>query len=333
MVSVQDSTKSEIEKLAEQNEMKYEEVVDAFEEKYEEVSEKSSGLDDAKVEKIALRAVRTGVLKKNRIPTDQIEMLTIGGSVINGSNGDFFVGSALVDENPNEDYGKPQLGAVFANDEHVLGDIYQAFKELGNIVRGEFAVREGDKEDHLDVSSSEDTQVDVIVPENREETVEEIRSAVPEFTIENIADNMSMTTRADNGDVYPVRSDVKRIEADVFDSYKNPDTGVGIYTVRDETVFDEEDVVESDVFDADQANENATPGLTCFADAEMMDFGSESVCEFYGTVTTNDDGIPTMNVQGIVPIYTTEFDGYKDSEDDGMHEQEKTETNVDRTTL
>jgi hypothetical protein len=266
-------------------------------------------------------------------------MLSIGGDVRNTSDGDMFFGTAVVDEDPNDDSVPSKLAEVRIFDDEIAHRVYEAFDHVGNIVSGNFAVQGGDLQNHLSVSDSDDTEFDVTRPDDRSELVEEIRGHVPETNIAQIADDITAKSRGEDGNMYNVSSDIRRIRATVYDGYKNPDTGTGIYTLRDDTVFDDDDVVDSGVFNPDNANENATPGLTCFFDPNKMEWGSESIIEFYGTVTKNDDGIIQMGADGAVPVFPSEggYDGYTDSEDDeGGSSPDRSSSgsaNVDRTSI
>lgn len=331
-----EDTVEQLQSIAEDKEVPFDEVKESFKEKFEEVNERSSGVDDEMVEKLALRQFRTESLANNRVPTDKVEMLTIGGDVRETSNGDMFFGSAIVDENPEDDSSPASLGSVRVFDEELAHQIYEAFDHVGNVVSGDFAVSDGELRGHVEVSDGDDTEFEVHRPDDRTQLINEIRDLVSEVSIENIADNITSQTRGDDGNMYQVSSDIYRIQADVFDGYKNPDAGTGIYTLRDDSVFDEEDVVESPVFDEENANENATPGLTCFFDPEKMEWGSGSVVEFFGTVQKNDDGIINFSADGAVPILPNEdgFDGYTDSEEEEAPDRKQSSSsNADRTQI
>lgn len=335
MVEVTENTINALEQLAEKQDEDFDEVVEDFKEKYQDVEERTEGLDDDYIEELALRQFRSQLTASNRIPSEHIQMLTIGGDVINTSNGDMFIGTAVVDEDPEDDSVQTVLGAVNIYDEDIASDIYDAFSQVGNVVSGEFNVSESGFRNHVEVANTDDTEFEVHKPDDRSELISEINEHVPETEIATIADNISAQTRSDDGDMYTVNSDLYRIRADVFDGYKNPDTGTGIYTLRDNSVFDEEDIADSPVFDAENANENATPGLTCFFDPNKMEWGSSSVVEFYGTVQKNDDGIINFSADGAVAILENEdgFDGYTDSEDESPDRSGGTETSVDRTQI
>ena len=338
MVEVSESTADELEELAEDNDVEFDAVRDVFKEKYEEVGEKAVGeVNDEQLERLALRATRTAQLATSRAPTDGVEMLTIGGSVRNWSSGDTFVGKALVDLEPNTDDGRNFLSTVIIDGTDVsLGEVVDAFGNVGNIVSGEFSVSEAHTDKFRVLNSSEDTELDVQKPDDRGPMIEDIRNEVPETTIRDITDNLSQTERTESGDVYPASFgvDIRRMTVDIYDGYKNPSEGNGTYTVRDDTVFDEDDIVESPVFDSENAGENATPGLTCWTEPSLMEYGTGSVVEMFGTVSKDDNGIAVMNVDGIVPIMIEgEFDGYEDNSSSDAPEREQTSSNVDRTSI
>lgn len=331
MVTVQESTADELEEIAESQEADLEEVRETFKEKFNEVKEKSGNLPEDRIERIALRTTRTNTLSKNRIPSDEVELAVIGGSVRSWGNGEAFVGKALADTEDGE-----FLSTVIIDDDHVeMPEVYEAFEEVGNIVHGEFSITTPEfNEDFRILNSTEDTELGVIQldPDERREVIEDIREEVPKTTIATIADNLSARESDDEGNLRPgaFGVDIRRLEGDIYDGYKNPDEGFGVYTVRDETMFDEEDLRESAVADPD-ANENAVPGLTCWVDPDRMEYGTESVCEFFGVVSEDDDSQVVMNVDGIVPIYATEFDGFEAT---GQQDEEEIDTgNVDRTNI
>lgn len=338
MVDVTEDTIAQLQDIAEEVDKSIDEVKEEYKEKYNEVDERASGLPDDKVEEIALKQYTASVVTANRVPTDEIEMLTIGGDVRDTSSGDMFFGTAIVDEDPNDDSVPSKMGEVRIFDEGIAHQVYEAFDHVGNIVTGNFAVQEGDLQNHVAVSDSEDSEFEVTRPNDRSVLINEIRTHVPETNIADIADDTTAKSRGENGNMYNVSSDIRRIEATIYDGYKNPDSGTGIYTLRDDTVFDDEDVVESGVFNPDESNENATPGLTCFFDPNKMEWGSGSIIEFYGKVTKNDDGIIQMGADGAVEVFPEQggYDGYTDSEDDeggNSPERNTGSANVDRTNI
>lgn len=337
MVDVTPETAESLEKLAEDNEVELETVQETFKEKLEEVDEKAVGdVDDEKRERFALRMTRNAQLV-SRVPVDAVEMLTIGGSVRDWNSGDTFVGTALVDINPNEDAGRDYLASVIIDGDDVnLAEVQDAFSEVGNVVVGEFSISEAHTDKFRVLNSSSDTEIDVTRPDDRSPMIQAIRDAVPETSIDEISDNLSQTERSEDGDLFAAAFgvDIRRMEVDIFDGYKNPSRGTGIYTVRDNTVFDEDDIVESPVFDASDANENATPGMTCFVEPSQMKYASGSVVEMYGVLQKNDDGIINMSVDGMIPIIVEgDFDGYEDNSSDESPEREESSSNVAHTSI
>lgn len=357
MVEVSETTADALEALAEDNDVPFESVRETFKDKYESVQEKASGnVGEEQLERLALRSTRTAQLADNRVSTDDVEMLTVGGSIRQWTDSDdpsysegapkdqqpkkdVFIGKALVDLEPDSDKGRNFLSSVIldSTDGVDLSAAQDAFGEVGNIVSGEFSVSEAHTDTFRVLNSTEETEIEFSEPSNRSPMIEEIREAVPETNIENITDNMSQTERnEDNANVYPASFgvDIRRMTVDIYDGYKKPADGLGIYTVRDDTVFDDDDIVESVVFDADNANENATPGLTCFIDPSLMDYGTGAVVEMFGTISKNEDGVPTMNVDGVIPILEEDgFDGYEDNSSSDTPEREESSSNVDRTSI
>jgi len=251
-----------------------------------------------------------------------------------------FFGTGVVDREPNEESSRQELASIRIFDGELASEIYNAFDEVGNVVSGNFSVEDGDIDFHAEVSDADDTEFEVTRPEDRVGVVNDIRNKVDEISIANIADNMTGTTRNDDGDVYPISSDIRRMVVDIFDGYKNAEEGFGIYTVRDDTVFDEEDIKESVVYNAEEADDNATPGLSCWIDPNDMEYGSGSTVEVFGTITKNNDGEIVMNVDGVIPVpvgmddLVTDFDGYEVTEDSDAPSRDDIETeNVDRTTI
>lgn len=328
-----DETREELESLAEDFEVEFEVIEAKYEENLEEVQSSTSGLSDEKMESIALRFTRSSEVADNRMPTEEIEVLTIGHGGIRNWNKYDDNGNVVGEHDVLVAYGlvekeeQPHVSVILFDEEDdiEIPFVYDVFSEMGNIVTGEFSVSESDIERHLVLNSSSATEISVQEPPNRDAMVSEIRNVIPEFKIENIADNMSATEVSDNGDEYPVDFgvDLKMIEADIYDAYKSSD--FGIYTLRDETVFDDEDIADSPIYD----EESRTPGLTCWTDPEMMEYGNGSVCEFFGTVTQDDDGQIQMNAVAVNPIFAQDFDGTVDTTGSSDSDEE-VETDADR---
>ncbi len=359
MVEVTESTLEELNGIAESKGKDEEYVIEKFKENYEEAEEQTN-YSGERLESFAVRITRSDITSEARIPANEVLIKTIGmsrifnwdqrdenGNVKRDGSGepltkDVLVAFGLVDQNPNEDKGREQVATVFFDetDDVSLTEAQEAFSEMGNLVTGEFSVSDGDLEKYLNVNTVESTDFDVEEPDDREEVLSDIRGAIQETTIEDIADNLSATERnSQTGEEFAVGFgvDMRVLEGDIVDAFArdNGDSRFGIYTVRDETMFDDEDIIGSDV-QPTLDDENQTPGLTCWVDPDQMEYGSGSVCEFYGSVTQGDDGQVTMNIFGINPIFEREFDGYVDdgSEEDGYdNDDEEVETNSEVQTI
>lgn len=340
-MEVSTETAEKLEEFAEDNELEYESVVEAYKEKYEDVKQKASNVDEDYLETLAFRAIRTEELAQFQQPVEGVEMVTIGGSIREWGNGgnarDVFVGKALVDTDPGEN-GRDYLSTIIADsDDGVdMGLFQDAFSEVGNVVTGEFSISDGFTDEFKVLNSGPDTEITVTSPDDKSGIISDIRDAVPEVNIANISDNLSAEERNDDGDMFPANFgvDIRRMTVDIYDGYKNPSGGFGMYTVRDDTVFDDDDIVESPVFDETNSNENATPGMTCFMNVSDMKYKTNSVLEFFGTLRKNDDGIVVMNVDGVIPILNEgEFDGYVDEREEASPERESTSSNVSRQSI
>lgn len=98
--------------------------------------------------------------------------------------------------------------------------------------------------------------------------------------------------------------DIKCIpSASITDSYADvADSGRewGVYTLMDDTVV-QDDLHEMGV-NGDADDGSRRNGFTAWCDVDKMEYGQGSICEFYGTVESGDDGQISMNVIGAYPI-------------------------------
>lgn len=341
----------DLERLAEENDSDFEEAKESFEEKLEEIRSNSQGLSEEKMQNLAFRSVRTDILKNDRVPTTLVEIATVGGSVRSWNEydddgnvvgeRDVFVGKGLVDTDPDdEEEGRSEfLATIIAGEEDVEPtEFYNGFSEVGNVVRGRFSVSESDVGNFRVLNARDETEIEVIEPPERQDVIDKINEYVDEVSIDELGDkqNLSATERNDNGDLFPADFgvDIRRMEADVFDGYKNPSEGNGAYTVRDDTVFDEEDVKDSAVFNPDEANENQTPGMTVYADPSDMEYGTGTTCVFYGVLRQREDtGEVLMEADALYPVaefMAEDFDGYVDNSGSSSSGGEKKESEADR---
>lgn len=152
------------------------------------------------------------------------------------------------------------------------------------------------------------------VPEDEEDRIEWIRDLADDAEIADITASLSATELADNGNEYQIANgvDIKCIEGEVVDYYKDDVNGTYIYTLLDESAMDTEDYEGRD----DLVGESQrTPGFTAWASAESMQYGKGTVAEFYGSVDeSNEDGRITMSIYGVNPIFARPLDDKEDEE-------------------
>lgn len=111
---------------------------------------------------------------------------------------------------------------------------------------------------------------------------------------------------------YPVAfgSDVKRVRGEVVDSYIF-DSGDGVMTITDDTIFAEEDVSEELIGDKQR-----TPGLQVSVGGDFV-FGEKSILDIYGYIEQRDDGQYKMQAFGVIPIVEFDYDGPQGSGSSG----------------
>lgn len=131
-------------------------------------------------------------------------------------------------------------------------------------------------------------------------------------TLQTYAEHETVTN--DNGYEIAFGADVKRIRGEVVDAVKfdgDDQSGDGLMTVTDDTVFGEEDIPEELISD-----QMRTPGLQVSCSGEFV-YGENSVLDIYGFIEQRDDGQYRMQALGVIPIVEFEYDGYDGSSDSG----------------
>lgn len=275
--------------------------------------------------------------------TEEIPILTLG---YRRREGDYFVtdGDALQASgiiNPPDD---PAGYAVFIIDEAHGVDLEHAadaFQPL-NTVRGyaskrqvgqrdgEPTIKKGGNPTYL-VNSTDDSKFEVVDPDSvddsdplsglpsdreakRDLIHENFVTDEEQFTIETYADHES--TQNSNGWEVAFGADVKRIRGEVIDAVKF-DSGDGMMTVTDGTVYSDEDVPEELIGDSQR-----TPGLQVSTASDLI-FGEDSVLDLYGHVIQKQDGQYRMNALGVIPVIGMEYDGPEGvgGSDDSEHEE------------
>jgi len=141
-------------------------------------------------------------------------------------------------------------------------------------------------------------------------------------TLENIGNHLSVT----DSDDFSHEGDLKRISGYVVDHYQDESQNgnpYGIYNILDDTVVDPNDLRKEITGDDDRS-----AGLTAWTQPDLMEFGNNSQCDFYGTITREDSGDNKgqlqMNVVGIVPYISMPIDD--DYGNSGGNNDDNTET-------
>ncbi|UBF23086.1 hypothetical protein HCTV-16_gp103 [Haloarcula virus HCTV-16] len=145
-----------------------------------------------------------------------------------------------------------------------------------------------------------------------------------EATLEDLGQHLSVS----DSDDFSHEGDLKRISGYVVDHYQGMsknDNPFGIYNILDDTVVDPNDLRE-EITGGDDRN----AGLTAWTNPDLMEYGNDSQCDFYGTLTREEDGDSkgqvVMNVVGVVPYISMPIDdNYGNSSGSGSND-DQTET-------
>lgn len=136
-----------------------------------------------------------------------------------------------------------------------------------------------------------------------------------EATLEDLGNHLSVS----DSDDFSHEGDLKRISGYVVDHYQGTSKNgnpFGIYNILDDTVVDPNDLRE-EITGGDDRN----AGLTAWTQPDLMEYGNDSQCDFYGTITREESGDNKgqiqMNVVGIVPYISMPIDDDYGNDDDG----------------
>jgi len=118
---------------------------------------------------------------------------------------------------------------------------------------------------------------------------------IPLLKIAELIENPSKK----RSDGYLINTDWRCVKGIITDEMrgkrKDSELEWGIYRIADETTPAEPYVTSE--------GRTISPALTCWTPVELMVFEPESECEFYGPSSLDKDGIPSMNVNLIIPVY------------------------------
>lgn len=145
-----------------------------------------------------------------------------------------------------------------------------------------------------------------------------------EATLADVGDHLSVT----DSDDFSHEGDLKRISGYIVDHYQDvADSGRewGVYNILDDTVID-----PNDLRDEITGGDDRSAGFTAWTQPDMMEYGNDSQCDFYGTITRADEGDNkgqvVMNVVGIVPYISMPIDDEYGNGGSGGNNDDSTET-------
>lgn len=317
-----DKLEQKVQNVVEDSSFNREEVDRRVEEKYEEYKERQvSAMDDADIRRAAVNSVTNNLLNisTESVQYEELPILTMGYEYREAeyfyTAEDALVAFGVV--NPEDD---PAGFATFTiESEHGLdlGYVSDLFEPLNPVIGdvdrrrvgafdGEPNFKKGGFRTYQISTGSESTFRQVTddtdfgkLPTDREDKRDLInQNFVTEedhVTIQNYPEHVT----AKNNSGYPLANgiDVKRMRGEVVDVYSDNETGFGVMTLVDGTVYDESDISEELLND-----QMRTPGLQVFMDPSLLQYGEGSQLDVYGTVVQNDDGQFRMNGFGSIPL-------------------------------
>lgn len=328
-----DDTRSRLEQIAEQKNRDFEEALSLFEEKVEDVKAQT-GQDAEFCYSAALRMVNADLIVEDRVPdsAESVEIIAIGHDGIRewtDRDADGYDEALSWEDQPKKEVtiangiAIPEDGpmglAVFVLDENDvdLGAAMEAF-QCKNLVRADFSLSDSETRDQWYVGySTDDMDLQYAEPDSVDEDVESIRDDIHRHVetaeLSNITDYLT-ATQTWNGRKQAAEwgIDVKRVRASIIDVYPGDGPVSPNYTVIDHTVMDESDL-EGGPTDAE---DSYSAGLTCWLpDGQKAEFADGSLVDLYGTLTRNNEtGEVTMNVRGVDPQVTYEYDDSESSD-------------------
>mgnify|MGYP006266870085 CR=1 FL=1 len=336
----------QLQKIADDTGKDLDELKNRYQNKLKEAKDNAEDdLDDAAIESFAVRMVRSEIMRQDRTSSRSGEVketpvlaLGHGGTRRWGRNNpdteerDVLFAYGIV--NPPE---KPVGISVFIFDETDgvdLGDMRAKFRPLNELKvwstleMGDVKAT-GDPDPtptyvgwSTDQTKAEEGDFDDL-PSSKEGKRKVINSQIQDTaTLSNLGSHLSVG----DSDDFSHEADLKRIEGYVVDHYQGTSKNgnpFGIYNLLDDTIVDPNDLSE-EITGGDDRN----AGLTAWTQPDLMEFGNDSQCDFYGTITRSDDGDNKgqvqMNVVGIVPYISMPIDdnyGNNDNSDENTETQ------------
>lgn len=308
-----DTVRSKLEQMASGSGRDFDALSDIYEDKLAEVEERTPDtMGEEQVRSIAVSQVGADVTKDQSVGRsgNNVKIVSLGyrGFIQMGDdNEDVLVTYGVVDP---ED--QPRQVGVILNEESTGADLYgiqEAFEPL-NVLEAEYSVDVANNlQDTYVLHATANTEPEVL---DSDMSVEERRSWIADKFLDDRATLAEVGQYISKGgrDGYPdlFGADLQRIQGTVVDWHITDDGETGVYTLQDDSIVDPNDY-GNEITGGD--DNGRTPGLTAWTDPSLMEYGENSVCDFYGAVSVMNDGQVVMNVVGIAPIMANdlEYDG------------------------
>ncbi|AGC34473.1 hypothetical protein HVTV-2_gp104 [Haloarcula virus HVTV-2] len=339
----------ELQKIADDTGKDVSDLKERYQNKLQDAKENAEDdLNEDAIKSFAVRMVRSEIMRQDRTSSfqgevEEVPTLALGHGGVrrwgrnnpNTEERDVLFAYGIV--NPHD---SPVGIGVFIFDETDgvdLGDMKAKFRPL-NELKVWTSIEEGDVKATGDPEptpiyvcwSSDKTKAEEgdfdDLPSSKEGKRKVINNQIEDAaTLADLGDHLSVG----DSDDFSHEGDLKRISGYVVDHYQGESKNgnpFGIYNILDDTVVDPNDLRE-EITGGDDRN----AGLTCWTQPDLMEYGNDSQCDFYGTITREDSGDNKgqiqMNVVGIVPYISMPIDdnygnnGGNDDDDHGTETQ------------
>lgn len=298
----------QLEQLVEDSPRSLAEAKDIYEEKLEEIREDktSDAVPEDSFPKFALQRVKSEFSRTDYSTegeTQSVKVVSVGvGGRREWSDGDVYITYGVAQPEDEPAHFTP---FIFDEDHVNFDEVRQKFRPMSTLEANVSLAPNKDISDTYIANSTSSTEVEET---DSSMSLEERRQWVNEnhvtdlVKLDSIKDSLSLT--GDHSFAANVGADVKRMQASIVDYFVSDDGETGAYVLQDDSIIDPRDL-DQETITADKRS----PGLTAWMnDTTMMDYGEDSICDFYGTISAMDSGQIVMNVFGVVPIMANDID-------------------------
>jgi len=280
-----------------------------YEEKRDNAAERLSEPDEDVLKKYALRAVAKEINKLENGQGNEVRILSLGYEDPRSfGDNDVMIARGLLlgveDDDRDESAGKC---SVLLREEHVDWTEMRNTWQPNTVVKAEMSLQTADNVAGAYKLETTETTLEWETEEPiTEDELALVEEHVDEAVIADMGEHLSLTD--DNGYAADFGADFKRVEA--FVAEVGGGENAAYYTLQDDSIVDIADVPES----VKQENEL---GLGCWISNDFKEYGEDSLCTFYGVITTNQDGSVVMNGFGVDPEIPVPYEGDDNSGSSG----------------